>query len=97
MRNSNTMAIAPTATIANIAGCYPCIEAMYSNIYVKSNVVGEFTVVNKYLVADLKKIGLWNQEILDQIKYYEGSIQNIPNIPQNLKEKYRGVFEIDPL
>ncbi len=97
MRNSNTMAIAPTATIANIAGCYPCIEAMYSNIYVKSNVAGEFTVVNKYLVVDLKKLGLWNQSILDQIKYYEGSIQNIPNIPQNLKEKYRGVFEIDPL
>ena len=58
MRNSNTMAVAPTATIANIAGCYPCIEAMYSNIYVKSNVAGEFTVVNKYLVDDLKKLGL---------------------------------------
>ena len=97
MRNSNTMAIAPTATIANIAGCYPCIEGMYSNIYVKSNVAGEFTIVNKYLVADLKKLDLWNQDILDQIKYYEGSIQNIPTIPQNLKEKYCGVFEIDPL
>ncbi|MCE8163992.1 MAG: ribonucleoside-diphosphate reductase subunit alpha [Candidatus Moeniiplasma glomeromycotorum] len=97
MRNSNTMAIAPTATIANIAGCYPCIEAMYSNLYVKSNVTGEFTIVNKYLVADLKKINLWNQSILDQIKYYEGGIQKIPIIPQNLKEKYRGVFEIDPL
>ena len=58
MRNSNTMAIAPTATIANIAGCYPCIEGMYSNIYVKSNVAGEFTIVNKYLVADLKKLDL---------------------------------------
>jgi len=58
MRNSNTMAIAPTATIANIAGCYPCIEAMYSNIYVESNVAGEFTVVNKYLVEDLKKLNL---------------------------------------
>ena len=57
MRNSNTMAIAPTATIANISGCYPCIEAMYSNLYAKSNVSGEFTVVNKYLIADLKKIG----------------------------------------
>jgi ribonucleoside-diphosphate reductase alpha chain len=97
MRNSNTMAVAPTATIANIAGCYPCIEAMYSNIYVKSNASGEFTIVNKYLVADLKKLGLWSQEILDQIKYYEGSIQNIPIIPQELKEKYQGVFEIDPL
>jgi ribonucleoside-diphosphate reductase alpha chain len=97
MRNSNTMAIAPTATIANIAGCYPCIEAMYSNIYVKSNVAGEFTVVNKYLVADLKELGLWNRDILDQIKYYEGSIQNIPALPHSLKEKYQGVFEIDPL
>ena len=58
MRNSNTMAIAPTATISNIAGCYPCIEAMYSNLYVKSNIAGEFVIVNKYLVADLKKINL---------------------------------------
>jgi len=58
MRNSNTMAIAPTATIANIAGCYPCIEAMYSNFYVKSNIAGEFVIVNKYLVGDLKKLNL---------------------------------------
>ena len=58
MRNSNTMAIAPTATISNIAGCYPCIEAMYSNLYVKSNIAGEFVIVNKYLVADLKKLNL---------------------------------------
>ena len=61
MRNSNIMAIAPTATISTIAGCYPCIEPIYKNIYVKSNVSGEFTIVNKYLVKDLKKLDLWNQ------------------------------------
>lgn len=96
MRNSNTMAIAPTATIANIAGCYPCIEAMYSNLYVKSNIAGEFVIVNRYLVEDLKKLNLWNQDILNQLKYYNGSIQNMTHIPQRLKEKYRGVFELDP-
>lgn len=101
MRNSNTMAIAPTATIANIAGCYPCIEAMYSNLYVKSNVAGEFVIVNKYLVEDLKNLNLWSQDTLDQIKYYSGSIQNIvfktlPHISTKLKEKYQGVFELDP-
>ena len=68
MRNSNTMAIAPTATISNIAGCFPCIEPIYKNIYVKSNMSGEFTVVNKYLVEDLKKLDLWNQDMLDQLK-----------------------------
>ena len=68
MRNSNVMAIAPTATIANIAGCYPCIEPMYRNIYVKANIAGEFTIINKYLVNDLKALGLWNQSMLEQIK-----------------------------
>ncbi|CAI2179989.1 1144_t:CDS:2 [Funneliformis geosporum] len=77
MRNSNTMAIAPTATISNIAGCYPCIEAMYSNLYVKSNIAGEF-------------------ETLEWLKYYNGSIQSIPYISQELKTKYKGVFELDP-
>ena len=68
MRNSNTMAIAPTATISNIAGCFPCIEPIYKNIYVKSNISGEFTVVNSYLVDDLKKLNLWSQEMLEKIK-----------------------------
>ena len=68
MRNSNTMAIAPTATISNIAGCFPCIEPIYKNIYVKSNMSGEFTVVNTYLVEDLKELGLWDQDMLDQVK-----------------------------
>jgi ribonucleoside-diphosphate reductase alpha chain len=97
MRNSNTMAIAPTATISNIAGCIPCIEPIYSNIYVKSNMIGEFTVVNKYLVDDLKKIGLWSQDMLDKIKYFDGSIAQIAEIPEKLKHKYKGAFEIDPL
>lgn len=97
MRNSNTMAIAPTATISNIAGCVPCVEPIYSNIYVKSNMIGEFTVVNKYLVNDLKALGLWDQDTLDQIKYFDGSIEQIYRIPENLRRKYRGAFEIDPI
>lgn len=97
MRNSNTMAIAPTATIANIADCLPCIEPIYKNIYVKSNMSGEFTVVNKYLIEDLKKLGLWNQSLLDELKYYDGNIQMIAIIPAQIKAKYKEAFEIDPL
>ena len=97
MRNSNTMAIAPTATISTIANCVPCIEPIYKNIYVKANMTGEFTVVNKYLVEDLKQLGLWDQDMLDQIKYYDGNIQQITRIPQQLKDSYKEVFEIDPL
>lgn len=95
MRNSNTMAIAPTASTANLVGCIPCVEPIYKNIYVKSNKEGEFVVVNKYLVEDLKKLGLWDTGMLNRIKYADGSIQNIDTIPQNLKEKYKEVFEID--
>jgi ribonucleoside-diphosphate reductase alpha chain len=97
MRNSNTMALAPTATISNIAGCFPCIEPIYKNIYAKANMSGEFTVVNSYLVDDLKKLGLWDAEMLDQLKYYDGNVQMIERIPQKLKYKYKEVFEIDPL
>lgn len=97
MRNSNTMAIAPTATIANIAGCFPCTEPIYKNIYVKANLSGEFTIVNKYLIEDLKKTGSWNKEMLDQIKYYDGNIQLIPGIPAKLKTLYKEAFEIDPI
>jgi len=97
MRNSNTMAIAPTATISNIAGCYPCIEPLYSNLYVKSNMAGEFTVINNYLVKDLKDLNLWSQDMLDQIKYYDGSIQEIANIPDSIKQKYKTAFELDPM
>lgn len=95
MRNSNVMAIAPTATISTISGCYPCIEPLFKNIYVKSNVSGEFTIVNTYLVADLKKIGLWNRYMLDQLKYFDGDLTPIPSIPNYLKEKYKNAFEID--
>jgi ribonucleoside-diphosphate reductase alpha chain len=97
MRNSNVMAIAPTATISNISGCYPSIEPIYKNLYVKANKSGEFTVVNHYLIEDLKQLGLWDQEMLEKIKYFDGSIQKIPEIPANLKAKYREAFEIDPL
>ncbi len=95
MRNSNCMAIAPTATIANIAGCFPSIEPIYKNIYVKANMSGEFVVVNSYLVEDLKKLGLWNQEMLEQLKYHDGNAQLIAALPQQIKEKYREAFEID--
>lgn len=97
MRNSNTMALAPTATISNIAGCFPSIEPIYKNMYVKANMSGEFTVVNKYLIHDLKKINVWNQNILNKIKYYDGNIQLIEEIPQRIKNKYKEAFEIDAL
>jgi ribonucleoside-diphosphate reductase alpha chain len=97
MRNSNTMAIAPTATISTIAGCYPCIEPIYKNIYVKANMTGEFTVVNSYLVQDLKKLGLWSMDMLDKLKYHDGNVQMIAAIPQYIKDTYKETFEIDPL
>ena len=95
MRNSNCMAIAPTATISNIAGSIPGIEPIYKNIYVKSNISGDFIIVNNALVADLKKAGLWSKEMLDTIKYNDGSIQHLDNVPQALKDKYKETFEID--
>lgn len=96
MRNSNCMAIAPTATISTIAGCLPSIEPIYKNIYTKSNVTGEFTVVNEQLINDLKKSNLWNEQMLEKIKHYDGSIQDIPEVPQFLKDRYKEVFEIHP-
>lgn len=96
MRNSNTMAIAPTATTANISGCFPTIEPIYKNLYVKSNMFGEFTIVNKFLVEDLKKLNLWDQHMLAQLKQENGELAGIDTIPQNIKNKYKGVFEIDP-
>ncbi|REK00118.1 MAG: ribonucleoside-diphosphate reductase subunit alpha [Acidobacteria bacterium] len=97
MRNSNTMAIAPTATISNISGCFPCIEPIYKNIYVKANISGEFTIVNRYLVEDLKQLGLWGDEMLEQLKYYDGNVQMIDAIPEALRAKYKEAFEIDAL
>jgi ribonucleoside-diphosphate reductase alpha chain len=96
MRNSNTMAIAPTATISNISGCFPCIEPIYKNIYVKANISGEFTVVNHYLVAELKALGLWSPDMLDQLKYFDGNVSMIEAIPERLRQKYKEAFEIDP-
>lgn len=95
MRNSNTMAIAPTATIANIAGSIPGNEPIYKNIYVKANISGDFIIVNPYLVSDLKKIGLWDKEMLGAIKYNDGSLKDIPSVPVELKQKYKETFEID--
>lgn len=97
MRNSNTMAIAPTASISNIAGCYPCIEPIYKNLYVKSNMSGDFTVINSFLIEDLKKLGLWNESMVKKIKFHDGSIQKITEIPEDLRAKYKEVFEINPL
>lgn len=95
MRNSNCMAIAPTATISNISGTTPGIEPIYKNIYVKSNISGDFIVVNPYLIEDLKKAGLWNDEMLETIKYNDGSLADIAEIPVDLKSKYKETFEID--
>ncbi len=95
MRNSNTMANAPTASTANIAGCYPTIEPIYKNLYVKSNMAGDFMVVNEFLVEDLKKLGMWNADMLEKIKYYDGSIQDIEEIPPMLRMKYKEAFEIE--
>ena len=96
MRNSNTMAVAPTATISNIAGCFPCIEPIYKNLYVKSNMSGEFTIINEYLVNDLKRLGLWNDEMLEQLKYYDGNIAMIAGIPEEMKGLYKEAFDVDP-
>ncbi len=94
MRNSNCMAIAPTATISNIAGCFPTIEPIYKNIYVKSNQSGDFVIVNPYLIEDLKAKKLWDYEMLGKIKYNDGNISKIQEIPIELKEKYKEVFDI---
>ncbi|HET8881737.1 MAG TPA: ribonucleoside-diphosphate reductase subunit alpha [Solimonas sp.] len=95
IRNSNTMAIAPTATIANITGVSQSIEPTYQNLYVKSNLSGEFTVVNEYLVNDLKALGLWDEVMAHDLKYFDGSVQQIDRIPADLKDIYKCAFEID--
>lgn len=95
MRNSNVMAIAPTATISNIVGVSQSIEPLHSNLFVKSNLSGEFTQVNEYLVRDLQFLGLWTPEMLELLKYYDGSIQEIDAIPKDIRSKYLTAFEID--
>jgi len=96
MRNSNVMAIAPTATIANITGVSQSIEPTYQNLYVKSNLSGEFTVVNPYLVRDLKERGLWDPVMVNDLKYYDGSVQAIDRVPTDLKAVYATAFEVEP-
>ena len=96
IRNSNLMAIAPTATISNICGVSQSIEPTYQNLYVKSNLSGEFTVVNPYLVADLKALNLWDEVMVNDLKYFNGSVQPISRIPAKLKTRYATAFEIDP-
>lgn len=95
MRNSNTLAIAPTATISNICGVSQSIEPTYQNLFVKSNMSGEFTVINPYLVADLKRQGLWDEVMVNDLKYYDGSVQAINRIPNDIKQLYATAFEID--
>jgi len=93
MRNSNVLAIAPTATISNIMGTSPCIEPLYKNLFVKSNLSGEFVVLNPFLVRDLKAAGLWNHELADQLKYFDGDLEEL-DVPAELKARYRTAFQI---
>ena len=96
MRNSNCVAIAPTATISNIVGVDASIEPTFQNLFVKSNLSGEFTVVNQYLVRDLKKLGLWDEVMVADLKYFDGSLTRIDRIPPQLRSLYATAFEIDP-
>ncbi|HVS53645.1 MAG TPA: ribonucleoside-diphosphate reductase subunit alpha [Opitutaceae bacterium] len=96
MRNSNCLAIAPTATISNITATSPCIEPTYKNLFVKSNLSGEFIVLNPFLVKDLKARGLWDQDMIDNLKYFDGELKDIERIPADLKVKYLTAFDIDP-
>ncbi len=96
IRNSNIMAIAPTATISNIVGVSQSIEPTYQNLYVKSNLSGEFTIVNPYLVRDLKAQSLWDEVMVNDLKYFNGSIQAIKRIPEAIRKRYATAFEIDP-
>src|SRR6185312_5674490 len=95
MRNSNCVAIAPTATISNIIGVAASIEPEYQNIYVKSNLSGEFTVVNEQLVRDLKALGLWDDVMVADLKYFDGSLAKIDRAPAELRELYATAFEVD--
>ncbi len=96
MRNSNCLAIAPTATISNIVGVSASIEPTYQNVYVKSNLSGEFTITNEELVKDLKAIGLWDEVMIADLKYFDGSLAKIDRIPQEIRNLYATAFEIEP-
>ncbi len=95
MRNSNTMAIAPTATISNICGVSQSIEPTYQNLFVKSNLSGEFTVINPYLVEDLKALDMWDEVMINDLKYFDGSVQKLDRVPEALRRKYATAFEMD--
>jgi ribonucleoside-diphosphate reductase alpha chain len=96
MRNSNCIAIAPTATIANIVGVSASIEPTYQNLYVKSNLSGEFTVVNEYLVSDLKSAGIWDEVMIADLKYFDGNLARIDRVPAELRRLYATAFETEP-
>ena len=96
MRNSNCIAIAPTATIANIVGVSASIEPTFQNLFVKSNLSGEFTVTNEYLVADLKQAGLWDEVMIADLKYFDGNLARIDRVPADLRRLYATAFEIEP-
>jgi ribonucleoside-diphosphate reductase alpha chain len=96
MRNSNCVAIAPTATISNIIGVDACIEPTFQNVFVKSNLSGEFTVVNEHLVRDLKSIGLWDEVMVADLKYFDGSLAKIDRVPAEIRNLYATAFEVEP-
>ena len=96
MRNSNCVAIAPTATISNIIGVSACIEPTFQNVYVKSNLSGEFTIVNDYLVRDLKKLNLWDEVMVADLKFFDGGVVKIDRIPAPLRAIYATAFEVEP-
>ena len=96
MRNSNCVAIAPTATISNIVGVDASIEPSFGNLSVKSNLSGEFTVINQYLVRDLKRLGLWDDVMVMDLKHFDGSLRAIDRVPQEVKNLYATAFEVSP-
>jgi ribonucleoside-diphosphate reductase alpha chain len=97
MRNSNTMAIAPTATISQIVGCSSCTEPYFNVLYVRSVLGGDFTVINDWFVDDMKAIGLWNHSMVTKIKQVDGDLSKISEIPEDIKRKYRDAFNVDQL
>jgi ribonucleoside-diphosphate reductase alpha chain len=95
MRNSLCLAVAPTATISNISNCTQSIEPTYKNLYVKSNMGGDYTIINEYLIDDLKSLGLWNSELSRELKRFDGALDEL-NVPNNIKELYKTAFDIEP-